>query len=446
MKKLNNKFLLLCFLSVFILGSINYAQLVLPQPSPSATVFQKIGTTDVTINYSRPGVKERTIWGGLVPYNEIWRTGANMATNIEFSTDVVVEGNKVPAGKYALFTIPSEKEWIIIINKNWEQGGTSQYAETDDAARFKVTPKVLDHSHEWMFFAIFAESKNSAKVALIWEKLMIPFTIVSEVTDVESKEARVSPLASMRTRIGVTDVTVTYGSPEVKGRKVWGELVPYNKVWRTGANECTKIDFSTDVMINDKTVPAGKYGLFTIPTETEWTVILNSVSEQWGAYKYDESKDVMRFNVTPKEIGHHERLVVIANDLSESSGTINIEWEKLKISFPVKTDIVTLAHKNIKDAIASAKTDEWGPYASGANFMVDHNANLEEAKEWADKAVGLTDHYSAYQAAAKVYHKLGNKEKAVEYIDICLENAKKVSFYDAIKGSLENLAKEIKGM
>ncbi|MBU2494080.1 MAG: DUF2911 domain-containing protein [Bacteroidetes bacterium] len=444
MKKLNSKFLLICFLSVFVLGSINYAQLVLPQPSPSATAYQKIGTTEVTINYSRPGVKGRTIWGGLVPYNEIWRTGANAATTIEFSTDVVVEGNKIPSGKYALFTIPADKEWTIIINNNWDQGGTSEYAETDDVVRFKVTPKVVDHSHEWMFFTFFAQSKNSAKAVLAWDKLMIPFTIVSEVTDVSSKEARVSPIASIRQRIGVTDVTVTYGSPEVKGRTVWGELVPFNKVWRTGANESTKIEFSTDVTIDGKSVPAGKYSLFTIPSEKEWTVILNSVSDQWGSYDYDESKDVLRFQVSPKEIGHHERLVVIATELSENSGTINIEWEKLKISFPVKTDVVSLAYSNISKAIAAAKEDEWGVYASGANFMADHDSHLDEAKDWADKAAGMTDNYFAYLAAAKVYHKLGNKEKAVEYIDMVLENAKKVSFYEAIKGSLENLAKEIK--
>ena len=445
MKIVTQKFFVLMCLLTFIFTSLNYAQLVLPQPSPGATVYQKIGTTDVTINYSRPGVKGRTIWGGLVPYNELWRTGANASTNIEFSTEVVIEGKKVPAGKYALFTIPTEKEWTIIINKKWEQG-TAEYSEAEDVARFKVTPKALDHSHEWMFFAIFAQSKNSAKAFLAWEKLMVPFTIVSEVTDVESKEARVSPLASMRSRIGVTDVTVTYGSPEVNGRKVWGYLVPYGKVWRTGANECTKIEFSTDVMIDGKNVKAGKYGLFSIPAEGEWTVILNSVSDQWGAYSYDESKDVLRFKVTPKEIGHHERFVVITDDLSESSGRINIEWEKLKISFPVKTDVINLAYKNIQDAISSAKPEAWGPYASGANFMADHNSNLEEAKEWADKAVTMTESYFAFQGAAKVYHKLGNKEKASEYIDVALENAKKESFYDAIKGNLENLAKEIKGM
>lgn len=446
MKIITQKFFVLMCLLTLIFTSINYAQLVLPQPSPGATAYQKIGITDVTINYSRPGVKGRAIWGSLVPYNEIWRTGANAATTIEFSTEVVVEGNKVPAGKYALFTIPSEKEWTIVINKNWEQGGTAEYAEAEDAARFKVTPKVLDHSHEWMFFAFFAQSKNSAKVFLAWEKLMIPFTIVSEVTDVESKEARVSPLASMRSRIGVTDVTVTYGSPEVNGRKVWGDLVPYGKVWRTGANECTKIEFSTDVMIDGKNVKAGKYGLFTIPTEGEWTVILNSVSEQWGAYSYDESKDVLRFKAMPKEIGHHERFVVTADDLSESSGTVNIEWEKVKISFPVKTDIVNLAYKNIKAAIATAKEDDWGTYANSANFMADHDSSLDEAKGWADKAAGMKDHFFAFQTAAKVYFKLGNKEKASEYLNLAIESAKKASATGALNGSLKELAEKINKM
>ena len=446
MKIFKNQIFVFSFLLILAFGSINYAQLILPQPSPSASVHQKIGATDITVNYSRPGVKGRAIWGGLVPYNELWRTGANAATTIEFSTDVVVEGNKVPAGKYAFFTIPSEKEWTVIINKNWDQGGTAEYSEADDVVRFKVTPKIVNHSHEWMFFVFFAESKNSTKLVLAWDKLMVPVKIVSEVTDIASKETRTSPVSSARQRIGVTDVKVTYGSAEVKDRKIWGDLVPYDKIWRTGANEATTIEFSTDVIIDGKTVPAGKYSLFTIPTENEWTVIINSVNEQWGAYKYDESKDVLRFKVTPQAIGHHERLVVIFTELSEDSGTINIEWEKLKVAIPVKTDIVSLAYSNVKNAISSAKDDEWGAYASGANFMADHNVHLEEAKGWADKAVTMTDSYFAFQAAAKVYHKLGDKEKASEYIDVALENAKKVSFYEAIKGSLEKLANEIKGI
>lgn len=444
--KINKKnYLLLCFTFVFLLSTISSAQ-ILPRPSQAASVYQKVGTTDVSITYSRPGVKGRKIWGGLVPYNKIWRTGANAATTIEFSTEIMVEGNKIPAGKYALFTIPTENNWTFIINKNWEQNGTSEYDEAEDVVRFTVSPQQVNHSHEWMMFLLTAESKNSAKVNLVWEKLRVSFSIVSEVTDVNSKEARVSPLASLTQRIGVTDVTLTYGSPHVNDRKIWGGLVQYNKVWRTGANECTKIEFSTDVVVSGKNVPAGKYALFTIPTENKWTVILNSASNQWGAFNYDEAKDVARFEVEPKKIGHHERLVIVIDELSESSGMINIEWDNLKVAFPVSIDLITLAYKNISDAIASADADSWGPFASGADFMADHNSHLDEAKSWADKAVEKTDNYFAYQAAAKVYRKLGNKEKAAEYITTALENAKKVSFYEAIKGSLEKLAEEIEAM
>src|SRR5208282_6301304 len=114
-----------------------------PAASPACTLKQRVGLTDIEIVYSRPGVKGRTIFGGIVPYGQVWRTGANQATKISFSTPVKLEGNEIPAGTYALFTIPGENEWTIIINKNTNQWGAFQYNEKDDFVRFKVTPATL---------------------------------------------------------------------------------------------------------------------------------------------------------------------------------------------------------------------------------------------------------------------------------------------------------------
>ncbi len=111
-----------------------------PAPSPACTLKQRIGLTDIEIAYSRPGVKGRTIFGSLVPYGQVWRTGANAATKITFSTPVKLNGTDVPAGTYALFTIPGEDEWTIIINKGATQWGAFQYDEKADVARFKATP------------------------------------------------------------------------------------------------------------------------------------------------------------------------------------------------------------------------------------------------------------------------------------------------------------------
>jgi len=147
-----------------------------PRVSPNASVSQTIGVTEVTISYGRPGVKGRTIWGELVPYGEVWRTGANEATTISFSKDVTVEGEPLPAGTYALFTIPKEAEWIIVFNKNAQQWGAFDYNASQDALRVKVKPQAAS-PQEWMSFSFEDLSSNSATVVLRLEKLAVPFKI-----------------------------------------------------------------------------------------------------------------------------------------------------------------------------------------------------------------------------------------------------------------------------
>ncbi|HSM52087.1 MAG TPA: DUF2911 domain-containing protein, partial [Thermoanaerobaculia bacterium] len=122
-------------------ASAALAQLELPRASPKATVMQQVGLTDVTIAYARPGVKGRTIWGDLVPYGQVWRTGANEATTITFSTDVKVAGTAVPAGTYGLFTLPGEKEWTVILNKAAKQWGAYEYKPEEDLLRIPVQPQ-----------------------------------------------------------------------------------------------------------------------------------------------------------------------------------------------------------------------------------------------------------------------------------------------------------------
>ena len=154
--------------------------------SPRAFITETIGLTDVTISYSRPGVKGRKIWGGLVPYNKVWRAGANEATKITFSTDVWIKGKKFPAGSYSFFIIPNgNKDWTIIFNKVADQWGAFEYNEAEDFARFNVKPQSTDF-HEWLFYSfnnmkVNDKDKNSAEVNLNWEKISVPFTIETEV-------------------------------------------------------------------------------------------------------------------------------------------------------------------------------------------------------------------------------------------------------------------------
>jgi hypothetical protein len=161
-----------------------------PQPSPSAKITQTVGITDISISFSRPGVRGREIWGKLVPYDQLWRTGANMATVFEISDDVKIEGQKLAAGKYALFSIPGKTEWTIIFNKNWNQAGTAAYKQEEDVLRIKVKPAEAPEMHEWLDFHIDNLTDNSAVIALCWEKLRVPFKVEIDTKELTLSKAR----------------------------------------------------------------------------------------------------------------------------------------------------------------------------------------------------------------------------------------------------------------
>ncbi len=128
----------------------------------------------IKINYHSPGVRKRIIWGGLVPYDEVWVTGAHDATTIEMKDAFIIDGKDIPAGKYAFFTIPGKKQWTVIINKNWKQHLALEYDEKDDVVRIKVKPKKNVHTERLQYF-IETGNDNNGKIAVAWEKLRIEF-------------------------------------------------------------------------------------------------------------------------------------------------------------------------------------------------------------------------------------------------------------------------------
>ena len=154
----------------------------------------------------------------------------------------------------------------------------------------------------------------------------------SETVEQDEKSQRPSPPATASGLIGELNITIQYSTPAVKDRVIWGALVPYNSVWRTGANEATVFEVDQDVLINGELLREGKYGLFTIPTEGDWTVIFNEVHDQWGAFNYDESQDILRIQVTPqKEEALQERLFFDIDD----SGNVILKWEYVSLGFEV---------------------------------------------------------------------------------------------------------------
>lgn len=152
-------------------------------------------------------------------------------------------------------------------------------------------------------------------------------------------KVRISPKASISQTVGFTDVTISYSRPGVKGRKIWGGLVPYDKVWRAGANEATKITFSTDVTIEGKKLAKGSYGFFAIPGKNEWTLIFNKVADQWGAFEYNEAEDALRINVKPEKGNFTEWLRYEITKTSDSTAVVSLLWDKLKVPFKLEVKI-----------------------------------------------------------------------------------------------------------
>src|SRR3712207_6830608 len=204
--KSTKKLLPLAAAALLALASFAQGQVRLPRPSQKASVMQTVGVTDVTITYSRPGVKGRKIWGDppagaaagtatlddararaadavIVPYGHVWRTGANEATTFAVTDDVVVNGQPLKAGTYSLHTIPGKDEWTIIFNGDPGQWGSFAYDEKKDVLRVKAKPQPSAESQEWLAFSIDPVSDSSARVNLRWEKLTVPFTV--EVADVK---------------------------------------------------------------------------------------------------------------------------------------------------------------------------------------------------------------------------------------------------------------------
>ena len=180
MKKLS----LLCLLVLFT-TTLTFAQLETPQPSPLATVSQKVGLAEVTVTYSRPSTRGRAIMGELVPYGKLWRTGANRATKVSFSDEMSVAGTTVPAGDYALFTIPGEKEWTVILNKNTEQGGTGDYQEEEDVMRVQVPATSTEDTYETFTINFANLTQTGADMNVLWENTQV--TIPLEDPNVDQK-------------------------------------------------------------------------------------------------------------------------------------------------------------------------------------------------------------------------------------------------------------------
>lgn len=210
--------------------------------------------------------------------------------------------------------------------------------------------------------------------------------------------------------LGINDVQLTYNRPSMRGRKIFGGLVPYGEVWRTGANTVSAITFAETVTVAGHQVPAGTYGILTIPDQKEWTVILSKNSQQWGSYSYSEDEDQLRFAVTPTTLADAvETFTIDFSDVTTNSLRINITWENTKVGFDVKVDQDAVIMASIDEAMKG----EEKPYLPAAQYYYNNDKDINKALEWVNEAEKANDKapYIKYWKAL-IQLKAGDKEGA----------------------------------
>ena len=238
------------------------------------------------------------------------------------------------------------------------------------------------------------------------------------------KTPQPSPSAEIEQTVGLSTIKVNYSRPGMKDRKVFGELVEYGKVWRTGANKATAVEFSQDVTIGGKALEAGAYALFTIPGETEWTIIFNKNLEQWGAGEYKQEEDAIRFTVKAAQLNDAvETFTINFSHLHANGANMNITWENTLISFEIEADSKSLVEKQIKSMLIDGPSA--GTYYGAARYYLENDNELEQALTWINIAIEKRPNAFWYiHRKAKIEAALGNTKDAIKTAEKSLELAK----------------------
>lgn len=313
----------------FIVGVLAvgaYAQQ--PPQTPRDSAETVIAGKRISVSYGRPSANGRKIMGEYVPYNRVWRTGSGKSTTLLTEADLELGGMEIPRGSYSLYTFPTEAQWKLIVNKQTGQWGTL-YNPQQDLARIAMEKKTLQTPVEKLTIALERAGNNSGVLRIEWERtsLSLPFH-VSPVAIVAS------PRDSSKIVLAGQSIGVNYGSPSTRGRKIIGGVVPYNRIWRTGANETTTFTTSADLLLGGVTIPKGTYSLYTLPSKTSWQLILNKKIPQSGL-EYYRQFDLARVKLTKRTLSSPvERLTIALQATDKHSGQLSIQWEKISVSVP----------------------------------------------------------------------------------------------------------------
>jgi hypothetical protein len=240
----------------------------------------------------------------------------------------------------------------------------------------------------------------------------------------------VSQAAEVKQRIALTDITVKYHRPLVNGRKIWGGLVPYGKVWRAGANENTTIEFSDPVSVEGKPLAKGVYGLHMIPNPDSCTVIFSKTNTGWGSYSYKQDEDALRVNVKPKPLAESEEALEFEfEDLKPDSTAVTLKWEKLGVPFTVSIKDAEQTLENIRAQLKGRGQFTWQALDEGAQFCLTRKINLDEALRWADASIQNEERFDNLSTKADILKALNRPDEAKTAWNRAVQIATPVQLY-----------------
>lgn len=252
-----------------------------------------------------------------------------------------------------------------------------------------------------------------------------------------------SPFSTLEQKVGLTDVTVKYSRPAMKGRKVFGDLVPFDAIWRTGANQNTTVSFSDDVTVEGKELKAGTYAIFTRPNEAVWEVFFYTATDNWGTpQEWDASKVAATVKVETMDIPMPiESFTITIDDLHNNGATLGIMWENTYVGVDFTVPTVSKATKSIEETMANKEDLTANDYFAAGSYYFAEGMNMQQAKEWVDKAVEMGDG-SAYwmmRTQSLIYAKMGDKEAAIEAAKRSLAAAQAAGNQDYVKMNKDSL-------
>lgn len=270
---------------------------------------------------------------------------------------------------------------------------------------------------------------------------LFAFVIANYAIEAQVKTPQPSPKSTLSQVVGLTDVTVEYSRPSAKGRTIFGDLVPFGQLWRTGANANSTVSFSEDVVINGTTLKKGKYAIFTIPKADMWEVDFYSTTDNWGLPEnWDENDVAARTNVNPIALGNHvETFTMAVNNITNDSATLDISWEKTMVSVKFEVPTQKAAMASIDKTLAGPTS---GDYFSSAQYFYQSNGDLNKALTYVNKALELNKDKPFWYNRLKslIQAKLGDKKGAIETAKISLASATEAKNNDYIKMNNDSIA------